>query len=867
MMSEQPLVVMKFGGTSVASRARWETILDITKRRREAGERVVLVCSAISQVTNKLERLLEATASKEHEPLLAELRELHTSRASELGVDAELVSDGLTELERLALGASLLGEVSPRVRARTLAQGELLSTRLGAAFLHSQGLESVWLDARLHMNALPERGAPLERRVLSASCDDAPEPALRARLDGLFDDGADVVITQGFLARDESGQTVLLGRGGSDTSAAYFAAKLVAARCEIWTDVPGIFTANPRDVPTARLLRRLDYDEAQELATTGAKVLHPRCIAPCKRAKVPLSIHSTETPELEGTVIADTAEGTSPQVKAIANKAGVMLVSMNTLGMWQQVGFLADIFAVFKRHGVSVDLVSTSESNVTCSLDKAATALPDDTLQALVDELNEQCSTRLIGPCAAVSLVGRSIRAILHQLGPGLRAFEEHNIHLVSQAASDLNLTFVVDQAQADRLVTRLHQLIFAGRGEDALLGPSWRELSEQAIAEKKTSRAPAWWRTRRDALLAVADEASPAYVYDQTQLDSSLSQLKSLRNVDRVFYAIKANPHPDVLTRVRAAGVGFECVSPGEVAHVRALFDDLPLDQVLYTPNFAPRADYEACVELGVNLTVDNAHPLQRWPELFAGRDILLRLDPGRGQGHHAHVRTAGAQSKFGIAPDDLDEVARLVNDAGARVVGLHAHAGSGIRLADSWSETAAFLSRARERFGEVRFLDLGGGLGVPEKPGQLPLDLEEVDASLGEVRAAHPDLELWLEPGRFVVAEAGVLLARVTQTKQKGDVRYVGVDAGMNSLIRPALYGAFHDIVNLSKLDAERSERAHVVGPICETGDTLGHARRLAPCEEGDVLLIATAGAYGRVMSSHYNLRDPAREVFLPA
>ncbi len=145
------------------------------------------------------------------------------------------------------------------------------------------------------------------------------------------------------------------------------------------------------------------------------------------------------------------------------------------------------------------------------------------------------------------------------------------------------------------------------------------------------------------------------------------------------------------------------------------------------------------------------------------------------------------------------------------------------------------------------------------------MALDLAEVDAQLCAVKKAHPRFELWTEPGRFVVAEAGVLLARVTQTKQKGEYYYVGIDAGMNSLIRPALYGAYHEIVNLSRLGDPATTVAQIVGPICESGDILGHARAIAAPQEGDVILIATAGAYGRVMSSQYNLREPAEEWFL--
>ena len=160
-----------------------------------------------------------------------------------------------------------------------------------------------------------------------------------------------------------------------------------------------------------------------------------------------------------------------------------------------------------------------------------------------------------------------------------------------------------------------------------------------------------------------------------------------------------------------------------------------------------------------------------------------------------------------------------------------------------------------------------MGGGLGVVEHPGTTPLDIEAVNAGLTALKSAHPNVDLWLEPGRFLVAPAGVLLTRVTQLKKKGNVHYVGLDTGMNSLIRPALYGAYHEIVNLSRLNAPITSIAEVVGPICETGDVLGHGRPLPDTQEGDVFLIATAGAYGRAMSSFYNLREPASEVLLRA
>jgi bifunctional diaminopimelate decarboxylase / aspartate kinase len=239
--------------------------------------------------------------------------------------------------------------------------------------------------------------------------------------------------------------------------------------------------------------------------------------------------------------------------------------------------------------------------------------------------------------------------------------------------------------------------------------------------------------------------------------------------------------------------------------------------------------------------------------------------VDTGHGHGHHEHVRTAGVHSKFGIPLFELGEARELVARCGARVVGLHAHTGSGILSADNWQQVARILGSAATDFPHLRILDLGGGLGVPEKRDGRTLNLEAVSASLDEIHAAWPGFQLWLEPGRYVIAEAGVLVTTVTQTKGKGDVQYVGVSTGMNSLIRPALYGAYHEIVNISRWGEPAGDVVNVVGPNCESGDKLGTDRLLPGCREGDILAIANAGAYGYVMSSHYNLREPATEVAL--
>ena len=855
-----PWIVLKFGGTSVSGLDNWRNIAAVVRARLADGARVLVVHSAVSGVTDRLEKLLAAALGAAHEPVLASIEERHRALAEELGVgvSAEL-EDYFAVLRQMASGIALMSEVSDRTRARVLASGELMATEIGARFLNEQGIEASWWDARSGLKAQPRVAASARANFLSATCEFVPDPALQRELAAC----PGVVVTQGFIASDGAGDTVLLGRGGSDTSAAYFAAKLVARRLEIWTDVPGMFSANPRHTPQARLLRSLHYDEAQEIASSGAKVLHPRCILPAKSQQIPIVVYATQCPQIEGTHIsADGGDGAA-QVKAVCLKKGITLISLDSPGMWHEVGFLADAFQVFKRHGLSVDLISTSETNVTVSLDPAANSLDPQVIEKLAADLSLLCRAQVIGPCASVSLVGRNIRAILHQLGEAFELFAEQRIYLVSQAANDLNFTFVVDEDQGDRLVNELHERLIVPVREGAILGPTWQQLFAPPAAAK--SAASAWWRRRRDALLALAESHDCAYGYDLQEVRAAAASLQRLESVDRVLYAVKANPNAQILRLLAAEGLGFECVSPGEIAHVLSSVPGLDRSRIQFTPNFAARAEYAWALEQKIQLTIDNLYILREWGELFRGQRVFIRIDTGTGRGHHHHVRTAGAHAKFGVPMAEIEELALLTERCGLTVVGLHAHSGSGIFDADNWAEVATRLLDTARLFPQLHTIDVGGGLGVPDGHDQLGLDLAQLDTALLAVRQNRAGVALWIEPGRYLVAAAGALIARVTQTKSKDDVRYVGVATGMNSLIRPALYGAWHEIINLTRLDEPATEIVNVVGPICESADFLGHDRLLPPSCEGDVLLIANAGAYGHAMSSRYNLRQPAQEFVL--
>jgi diaminopimelate decarboxylase/aspartate kinase len=847
-------VVMKFGGTSVSSAECWNTICRQVKHNVLDGKRVLIVVSAISGVTNLLSRLVEQEATKDTDSLKAELRTRHTRLLEALGMPGSR----RFEIHRDKLAALLEkrpATLDAHQKALIIAHGELLSSSIGKQVLAAAGIDAHWQDARKLLSADPG----LAGDVLAATCDDHPDP----EMEGQLSSQGDVHITQGFIASGPAETTCLLGRGGSDTSAAILAARLQAVRLEIWTDVPGIFSADPRIVPEARLLRRLSYSEAQELASMGARVLHPPSIQPARRHNVPVHVRDTNRPDEAGTRIGRRSASEEAQVKGVVSRERVTLISMETPSMWRQAGFLADAFAVFKRHGYSVDLISTSESTVTVSLDPLVPAHFDaDRMSGFLDDLRQLCRVSVHNGCISISLVGNSIRTILGRLSAALDVFQDRHVHMVTQSANDLNLTLVVDPEHALSLVRKLHQLLIASAADNRPeFGPSWQELTR--IQQKPECSNP-WWVTKAPQLEALMADREMAYVYDLDTARQAARRVKCLDAVSRIFYAVKANDHAGLLCVLAEEGVSFECVSMAEVHHVLSKVPGAGPGDILFTPNFAPREEYQEALQQGIRLTVDNSWIIQQWPELFAGQDIFLRLDLDTGYGHHKKVITSGADSKFGISLEHIDRTIQLLNENGAKVVGLHAHTGSGVHNAEVWSEQLQRFLNILPLFPDTKILDLGGGLGVPDRRGQAGFDLARMNDLLAET-IGDRDIEIWLEPGRYLAAECGVLLSRVTQLKKKGRYHYLGINAGMNALIRPALYGAYHDIEDLSRLGDPAERLYRVVGPICESGDVVRESRFLPVGTEGDIMLVANTGAYGRVMTSRYNRRFPPEELTL--
>jgi diaminopimelate decarboxylase/aspartate kinase len=459
---------MKFGGTSVASAAGWATIRSAAERARADGHRVFIVCSALATVSNTLATAIDrAVAGEDYTDELELLRQVHRSLADDLGVPLPAaIPDLISEVRDHLFGARLLEEASPRVRARVLSAGELMSTRLGVAWLEQQGVDVAWCDSRELLDAKRHRGPSDGRRYLSATVQTDG-----AVLDALPDAG--IAIGQGFIASDDDGDTVLLGRGGSDTSAAYYGVLLGAERVEIWTDVPGLFTANPQRIPTARHLERLAYDEVAAMASLGVRALHPRCVEPLCNAGVPLHVKSTYLPDAAGTVVeGDTA---STGVKAVTGRSGLLLLQLSRPSQWQPVGFVADVSACFKRHGLSIDLMSTSPSTITATVDPSSS--PGASIDALVEDLHAVCeSVHVQQPVASVSLVGTAVRESFADVGRALDLLDGVDVQMVAQGAADHHLTFVVDQRRSRELVEQLHTALLA-RGAMASAGPSFAEL------------------------------------------------------------------------------------------------------------------------------------------------------------------------------------------------------------------------------------------------------------------------------------------------------------------------------------------------------------------------------------------------------
>lgn len=465
-----PWIVLKFGGSSVASVDLWLRIEHLVRAHLRTRHRVLLVCSAIASVTDRLEAIAATLdAGGDVEPGFADLAQLHRGLSTDLGLDATEV----LEHDLAALRAQIddhCGPLLPRDRARLLAHGELLSTRIGAAFLAGRGLGVELLDALSLLRACPQPQAV--EHFLSATCPPHASPEARARLEAT---GAEVVITQGFIARDEDGETVLLGRGGSDASAAYLAAAISADAVEIRSDVPGLFTVDPRQYGDACLLHRVSYAEAESLGALGTKALHPRTIEPLRELGIPLTLGSTRHFDVPGTRV--TGARAPRGVKAVTARRELALLVMTRPACSQPIDFLAEVAARFQQRGLSMDLFTISSAEIRATLDLVACPSAREQLDGLVADLHAVCRPRVLRPVGSVSLVGTGLAPLGLPCPRLLDELSRLHVHLVAHGPEGTHVTFVVEQSEVADLTTAAHRALLGARPSDDLFGPAWDSL------------------------------------------------------------------------------------------------------------------------------------------------------------------------------------------------------------------------------------------------------------------------------------------------------------------------------------------------------------------------------------------------------
>ncbi|HEY6270796.1 MAG TPA: lysine-sensitive aspartokinase 3 [Terriglobales bacterium] len=449
------MIVMKFGGTSVEDAKAIDSAAAIVRQRR--GECPAVVVSALAKITDQLLLMAAAAGAGNREKALAlsrAARDRHYNTASDLlgthafeQITPELEADfnGLDELLR---GVVAVGELTLRTTDSIAGFGERVSSKIAAAAFLQRGIEASHVDSRRCVVTDDSHGK-------AVPFFDDTDARLAELVRPLLDRGR-VPVMGGFIGATREGVSTTLGRGGSDFSAAIVGAGLNAARIEIWTDVDGMLTTDPGLCPQARRIKTISFEEAAELAYFGAKVLHPATLLPAIRKNIPVLILNSRNPQCEGTRITSSAPKSRNAFKAIAAKKRITVIDVVATRMLMAHGFLKSIFDVFARHRCPVDMVSTSEVSISVTVDS------NESIAAIAADLARLADVKYEGRKAIVCLVGENIRNTPGIAAKVFGAVGDVNIRMISQGASEINISFVIDESDVPVVVSRLHQVFFA---------------------------------------------------------------------------------------------------------------------------------------------------------------------------------------------------------------------------------------------------------------------------------------------------------------------------------------------------------------------------------------------------------------------
>lgn len=449
------MTILKFGGTSVQNAEAIRNVISIVENRK--GKRIVVV-SAVAGVTNKLVNIINSlNAENLHQALLYsdELLEKHLNIAKELNLKSdvfEFIKNKFLELQNLLNALDVLGEVSPKSKDMILSYGELLSSFLiYNAFLKAKKNVSL-IDIRTVLKTDSNyTEANVNFKETKKNAENIINSALQQN---------DIIITQGFIASNSQGFTTTLGRGGSDYSASIIASVLKAEKLEIWTDVDGILTSDPRIVKETLLIRELSYTEASELAFFGAKVLHPKTIYPAVKEEIPVWVLNTFNPFKSGTKIVSKTS-TKKMIKAIAFRTGTIVINISSNRMLGAYGFLSSVFEIFKKYETSVDLVTTSEVSISLTIDDTKN------LDLIVKELKKFSTVEVQKKQAIISAIGEGIKNTSGIASRFFNVLKGINISMVSLGASEVNLSIVVSEKDVEKALSLLHNEFFGNLKSD----------------------------------------------------------------------------------------------------------------------------------------------------------------------------------------------------------------------------------------------------------------------------------------------------------------------------------------------------------------------------------------------------------------
>jgi aspartate kinase len=453
------LVVMKFGGTSVEDPAAIGRTAAIVAGRLSQGKRPVVVVSAMAKVTDQLLRAAAAAACGDRTGALAissRLRSRHRDTAAALIKDSaalvNLIDQKFDSLDEILRGLAAILELTPRISDLIVSYGERLSSRIIAAAFRERGMDAAHVDSRevIVTDSQFQKATPIDSAIERRAAE-----KLRPLTHPADSGASQVPVMGGFIASNEAGITTTLGRGGSDFTAALVGGAMNAEAIEIWTDVDGIMTADPRVCPDALRVKIISFEEAAELAYFGAKVLHPATILPAVKKNIPVLVLNSRNAGCEGTRIASLAPHCDSPFKSIAVKKKLSIIDVVASRMLMTHGYMKEIFTIFDKHQCPVDMVSTSEVSVSLTVDS------NDKLPAIAADLSKLADVKYEGRKALVCLVGEDIRGRNGMAAQVFNAIRHINVRMISQGASEINMSFMIDEDDADEAVRSLHAAFF----------------------------------------------------------------------------------------------------------------------------------------------------------------------------------------------------------------------------------------------------------------------------------------------------------------------------------------------------------------------------------------------------------------------